>query len=150
MLQEDNAPNIFLQRINDKKLNFLKSPASQGSNRPFLCDTIAGSIMKEEPKIQIIMVRCISLSVRSLVKPIYHSYQNLSSENAHRAPQPSYRMRRWGLAPLRRVDVIEAARAKGLDANEFLREIDLVEAVPLAIKPITLKFLLILSPINAY
>jgi predicted NACHT family NTPase len=48
----------------------------------------------------------------------------------------------YELAPLRRVDVIEAAKANELDYNAFLQEIDRMEAVPLAIKPITLKFLL--------
>jgi predicted NACHT family NTPase len=46
------------------------------------------------------------------------------------------------LAPLRRHDVIEAARAKDLDAEAFLREIDHMAVVPLAIKPVTLNFLL--------
>jgi len=48
----------------------------------------------------------------------------------------------YELAPLRRVDVIEAAKANELDYNAFLQEIDRMEAVPLAIKPITLDFLL--------
>ena len=48
----------------------------------------------------------------------------------------------YELAPLRRVDVIEAAKANELDYNIFLQEIDRMEAVPLAIKPTTLKFLL--------
>jgi predicted NACHT family NTPase len=48
----------------------------------------------------------------------------------------------YELAPLRRVDIIEAIRAKGIDIKGFLCEIDRVEAVPLAIKPITLEFLL--------
>jgi len=48
----------------------------------------------------------------------------------------------YQLAPLRRVDVIEAARKNDLDDNHFLQEIFDKEAVPLAIKPITLNFLL--------
>ncbi|MEA1863778.1 MAG: hypothetical protein U9N46_01040 [Euryarchaeota archaeon] len=48
----------------------------------------------------------------------------------------------YELTPLRRVDVIEAAKANNLNADAFLQEIDRMEAVPLAIKPITLKFLL--------
>ncbi len=51
-------------------------------------------------------------------------------------------VRVYELAPLRRVDVIEAAKANELDYNAFLQEIDRMEAVPLAIKPITLDFLL--------
>lgn len=46
------------------------------------------------------------------------------------------------LAPLRRMDVIEAAKANDLAPDTFLREIDRREAVPLATKPITLDFLL--------
>jgi predicted NACHT family NTPase len=51
-------------------------------------------------------------------------------------------VRVYELTPLRRVDVIEAANVNGLDTDAFLQEIDRMEAVPLAIKPITLKFLL--------
>src|SRR5712692_106664 len=46
------------------------------------------------------------------------------------------------LAPLRREDVLEAARANGLDADLFLGEVDRKAAVPLANRPITLRFLL--------
>lgn len=46
------------------------------------------------------------------------------------------------LAPLTRSDVIEAAKAHGLDSDAFIQDVDRVEAVPLAIKPITLSFLL--------
>lgn len=48
----------------------------------------------------------------------------------------------YELAPLRRIDVIEAADAQGLDSNAFLEEIDRKSVVAFAIKPITLKFLL--------
>jgi predicted NACHT family NTPase len=51
----------------------------------------------------------------------------------------------YELAPLRRVDVVEAARVNSLDPEAFLHEVERKEVVPLAIKPITLKFLL-----NAY
>jgi hypothetical protein len=46
------------------------------------------------------------------------------------------------LAPLRKVDVEEAANRTGLDSALFLRLIDERGAAPLAIKPITLRFLL--------
>ena len=57
---------------------------------------------------------------------------------------------RWGrdsegiyeLAPLRRVDVTEAAKRKILDHEAFLREVDQKGVVPFAIKPVTLEFLL--------
>ena len=48
----------------------------------------------------------------------------------------------YELAPLRRIDVIEAATANGLNAESFLHKIDRMEAVPLAIKPVTLDFLI--------
>lgn len=44
----------------------------------------------------------------------------------------------YELAPLRRNDVIEAARANDLDVHAFLREIDRMAVVPFAIKPVTL------------
>jgi predicted NACHT family NTPase len=46
------------------------------------------------------------------------------------------------LAPLRRVDVAAAAAANGLDPDAFLQSVHEAEAVPLAIKPVTLGFLL--------
>jgi predicted NACHT family NTPase len=57
---------------------------------------------------------------------------------------------RWGgdhvgvyeLTPLRRIDVIEAAKENNLDTDEFIQAIFDREAVPLAIKPVTLKFLI--------
>jgi predicted NACHT family NTPase len=48
----------------------------------------------------------------------------------------------YELAPLRKKDVIEAAKANGLDAWRFLGEIDRRNVVPLAIKPITLSLLI--------
>ncbi|NBD25602.1 NACHT domain-containing protein [Paenibacillus glycinis] len=45
------------------------------------------------------------------------------------------------LAPLRRVDVHNAAFELGIDADRFMNEIREKEVIPLAIKPITLKFL---------
>ncbi|MEQ8168730.1 MAG: hypothetical protein ABRQ38_07510 [Candidatus Eremiobacterota bacterium] len=48
----------------------------------------------------------------------------------------------YELAPLRRIDVIEAAKYNELEPDTFLRQIQEKEAVPLAIKPITLNFLL--------
>jgi len=48
----------------------------------------------------------------------------------------------YELTPLRRKDISEAAEANQFDSEEFLREIDRKEIVPLAIKPITLNFLI--------
>jgi predicted NACHT family NTPase len=48
----------------------------------------------------------------------------------------------YELAPLRRADVVAAATADGLDPAAFLRAVDEAGAVPLAIKPVTLDFLM--------
>lgn len=48
----------------------------------------------------------------------------------------------YELAPLRRVDVAEAARTKQIDADDFLTQIAQMNVVPLAIKPVTLDLLL--------
>lgn len=45
------------------------------------------------------------------------------------------------ILPLRRVDVRQEAISQGVDGPEFLRALDEVDAVPLAIKPTTLAFL---------
>lgn len=51
-------------------------------------------------------------------------------------------VRAFRIAPLRRDDVHAAASADGLDADQFLKEVDRKAAVPLANRPITLRFLL--------
>ena len=48
----------------------------------------------------------------------------------------------YELAPLRRIDVIEAAKAKRCPSDDFLKEVNQKNIVPLVIKPITLEFLL--------
>ena len=48
----------------------------------------------------------------------------------------------YELAPLRQIDVCYAANKQGIDADKFLEELAHKQAIPLAIKPITLKFLL--------
>jgi predicted NACHT family NTPase len=48
----------------------------------------------------------------------------------------------YELVPLRRVDVALAAGEEGFSSDKFLKEIDQKDVVPLAIKPITLEFLL--------
>jgi len=48
----------------------------------------------------------------------------------------------YELVPLRRVDVIEAAEVEGFSTDIFLKEIRQKDIVSLAIKPVTLKFLL--------
>ena len=51
-------------------------------------------------------------------------------------------MRAFELLPLRRIDVEEAAKVEGIDSAHFLDVIEQLQIVPLAIKPVTLKFLL--------
>ena len=48
----------------------------------------------------------------------------------------------YELTPLRRIDVVEAAKANGIDPDAFLAGINQAEVTPLAIKPVTLDFLL--------
>jgi predicted NACHT family NTPase len=48
----------------------------------------------------------------------------------------------YELAPLRRVDVIDAANADNLSSCDFLKEVRQKNVVPLAIKPLSLRFLL--------
>lgn len=48
----------------------------------------------------------------------------------------------YELAPLRRTDVASAAAAKGIDPEAFSEAVHEVGAVPLAIKPVTLDFLM--------
>ena len=48
----------------------------------------------------------------------------------------------YELAPLRRADVVVAADAEGLDPDRFLGSVNEAGAVPLAIKPVTLGFLM--------
>ena len=48
----------------------------------------------------------------------------------------------YELCPLRRIDVKKAASKQGINTDKFLEELADKQAVPLAIKPITLKFLL--------
>lgn len=48
----------------------------------------------------------------------------------------------YELAPLRRVDVMEAAKTEGFSPDDFIKEVGQKDIVPLAIKPVTLGFLL--------
>ena len=50
--------------------------------------------------------------------------------------------RAYELAPLRKQDVIEAVRANNLDSEAFMEAVSAAAAVPFAIKPVTLEFLI--------
>ena len=51
-------------------------------------------------------------------------------------------VKRYVLAPLRRGDIQEAARITGIAENQFVEQIESKRVIPLAIKPVTLRFLL--------
>jgi predicted NACHT family NTPase len=65
-----------------------------------------------------------------------------SLENALTESWGEQAVKVYELAPLRRVDVIETATSNGLSPGAFIEAVDRAGAVPLAIKPITLQFLL--------
>jgi predicted NACHT family NTPase len=46
------------------------------------------------------------------------------------------------LAPLRRIDVHDAANSEGIDPDQFLLEVEKKEVVPFATRPVTLRFLI--------
>ena len=54
---------------------------------------------------------------------------------------PDGRLGVYELAPLRRCDVAEAARAEAIDPEAFLKAVEQAEAVPFAIRPVTLQML---------
>ncbi|BAZ33929.1 hypothetical protein NIES4074_64430 (plasmid) [Cylindrospermum sp. NIES-4074] len=53
-----------------------------------------------------------------------------------------YNIKRYELAPLRRVDIIEAAQTKGINTELFIQEILNIEVTIIAINPITLNSLI--------
>jgi len=78
---------------------------------------------------------CLRIACRTLNWPIV-------LENGLRSLWGKENFEAYELVPLRRADVIEAAEKNGLDPDSFLIEIDHKEAVPLAIIPVTLNFLI--------
>jgi predicted NACHT family NTPase len=66
----------------------------------------------------------------------------LELEQALKSKWPEQDFGSYELAPLTRNDITEAAKATGVDADAFQRLIEDHDVVPLAFKPITLKFLL--------
>ncbi|WP_139488089.1 NACHT domain-containing protein [Brevibacillus dissolubilis] len=56
----------------------------------------------------------------------------------------------YRLAPLRMIDVIEAAKENGIDGDIFVRQIQEKAVVPLATKPVTLKILINQYKKNGY
>jgi len=100
------------------------------------------------------------LSIPTLSKFLSEEFNNLPTHNlfiriacrTHDWPLglEEFLTSHWGegyvgvyeLTPLRQIDVIEATKISGLDPEKFIEEIQNSEAVPFAIKPITLQMLI--------
>lgn len=101
---------------------------------------------------RLLMANVVDLLVEELAEhPVDRLFLRVGCRTAEWPKSLEEAMNRlWGegsigvyeLAPLRRVDVARATEANGLDSGAFLGAVDAVEAVPLAIKPVTLEFLL--------
>lgn len=96
-------------------------------------DTLAGLLNEELQKYPVERLY-LRIACRTAEWPI-------SLENGLIGLWGSDAVKVFELTPLRRVDVEEAAKTEGLQPEKFLEEVDNKEVVPLAIKPITLKFL---------
>lgn len=66
----------------------------------------------------------------------------ISFENGLEQLWGKHNIKVYELVPLRKIDVVEAAKSNNLDSEQFLTEIERKEIVPLVIKPVTLNFLL--------
>jgi len=100
------------------------------------------------------------LSIKILVRILKREIENLPCDRLYlritcRTAEWAFSLEekleeKWGkdnvsvyeIAPLRRADVIEAASKNNINSDEFLQEIFNRNAIPLAIKPVTLNFLL--------
>lgn len=100
------------------------------------------------------------LSIKILVRILKREIENLPCDRLYfritcRTAEWAFSLEekleeKWGkdnvsvyeIAPLRRSDVIEAASKNNINSDEFLQEILNRNAIPLAIKPVTLNFLL--------
>lgn len=101
---------------------------------------------------RLLMANVVDLLLEELAEhPVDRLYLRVGCRTADWSKKLERGMNRlWGegsvgvyeLAPLRRVDVAAAAVANGLRPDSFLAAVDEAEAVPLAIKPVTLQFLL--------
>ncbi|NSW84362.1 MAG: hypothetical protein HPY90_14060 [Syntrophothermus sp.] len=97
-------------------------------------DTVATLLLDELKKYPVERL-CLRIACRTADWPnvLERGLRELWGEEAVRV---------FELAPLRRVDVREAAKVNGLDPDAFTNEVERKEGVPLAIKPVTLRFLL--------
>lgn len=95
-----------------------------------------------------ILVRILKRELENL--PCDRLYLRITCRTADWAPSLENKLKeKWGedsvivyeLAPLRQIDVIEAADKNNINPDDFSREVFNKNATPLASKPITLKFL---------
>ena len=97
-------------------------------------DTVAALLSEELAKCPVPRLKlCIACRTAEWPNGLENQLKRLWGENEVKV---------YELAPLRRTDVVTAANSSGIDAEAFLSEIDKKEIVPLAIKPVTLRFLL--------
>jgi predicted NACHT family NTPase len=117
----------------------------KGSNKLYLfLDSLDEGLLSIK-----ILVRILKREIENL--PCERLYLRITCRTADWSDSLEQKLKqKWGeenvgiyqLAPLRRSDVIEAAKQQNINSDEFIQEVIQREAVPLAIKPITLKFLL--------
>ena len=99
-------------------------------------DTLATLLVDEFKRYQNVVHRlCLRIACRTAVwQPVLEEgLKEIWDENSVGV---------YELVPLRRADVIESARAEGISPDDFLKEVGQKNIVPLAIKPVTLGFLL--------
>ncbi len=97
-------------------------------------DTVAALLVEELPKYPIDCLHLrIALRIADWPTTLEQGLMRLWGDEAFKV---------YELAPLRRVDIIEAAKTNRVEPGGFLTEIVNREVVPLAIKPVTLQFLL--------
>ena len=97
-------------------------------------DTVASLLAEQFKKYPVERLK-LRIACRTVDWP-----QNLEKELRNLFGDQNVRV--FELLPLRRLDVEEAAKAEGINNAHFLDEIEQLQIVPLAIKPVTLKFLL--------
>lgn len=97
-------------------------------------DSIAGFLADELPRHP-----CKRLSIRIACRTAVWPAQTL--EPALKAIWGEGAVGAFELAPLRRTDVVAAARLQQIDWQEFLRAVFQADAVPFAIRPLTLNLL---------
>lgn len=125
-LQSGNTIYLFLDSL-DEALLSIKPLAS------FLADKI-----RELPVDRLkLRIACRTAAWQNL-----QILKDTLSSLYKRKPDETIGFRALELLPLRKKDVLEAVQNKGLDEEAFVQDIESKEVVPLAIKPVTLNFLI--------